>query len=76
MLPAFSISAFAGDLFVAVQQRNLIAINQLINEGADVNIQNEHGNTPLHEAIYNGFTKGAILLIVPDFKIFIADNNG
>ncbi len=76
LLPAFSISAFAGDLFVAVQQRNLIAINQLINEGADVNIQNEHGNTPLHEAIYNGFTKGAILLIVPDFKIFIADNNG
>ena len=76
LLSAFSMSAFAGDLFVAVQQRNLIAINQLINEGADVNIQNEHGNTPLHEAIYSNFTKGAILLIVPDFKIFIADNNG
>ena len=76
LLLLFSLSVFANKLFVAVTNHDTEAIRQLIATGADVNIQNGYGNTPLHEAIYNDFTEGAYLLINAKANVNIANQQG
>ncbi len=76
LLLLFSLSVFANKLFVAVTNHDTEAIRQLIATGADVNIQNGYGNTPLHEAIYNDFTGGAHLLINAKANVNIANQQG
>ncbi len=59
----FNISAVANNLFFAVKTHNIETIYQLIREKWNVNIQDNNGNTPLHEAIYHDFPEGARVLI-------------
>ena len=73
LLLIFNISVFANDLFSAVKNRDAVAISKLIKAGHTVNCKNVYGKTPLHEAIEDNFTEGAILLIVSDFNTRIRD---
>lgn len=43
------------DIFDAIRDNDLGAVNQYLTEGGDPNIQNEDGITPLCEAIYKGW---------------------
>ncbi|MBY0543917.1 MAG: ankyrin repeat domain-containing protein, partial [Gammaproteobacteria bacterium] len=47
----------------AVQGNQLKVIDYLIENGANINLGNKVGNTPLHLAIYLGRTESALLLL-------------
>ncbi len=75
-LLTFNMSVFANDLFSAVKDHDTKAIRQLIREESNINIQNEDGNTPLHEAINADFTDGALILIKSGSDTSITNKKG
>ncbi|MCY4328544.1 MAG: ankyrin repeat domain-containing protein [Endozoicomonadaceae bacterium] len=74
LLPMFSISTLAGDLFSAIKERKVEDIFLLIANPDAINSKNVSGNTPLHEAIYTDFTQGALLLISSCFDMSATNN--
>jgi len=56
--------ALAENLFDAAKAGNLEKVTQLIEEGANVNIRNDSGVTPLHLAAYRGDKDIAEILIL------------
>lgn len=62
-------------LMVQVALGNLEKVRKLINEGANVNYQNEVGNTPLILAIEKKFKEMAYLLVNNNADINVYNNN-
>ena len=60
----------------AVNNRDLEAILKLVEEGEDVNEVEAAGNTPLHNAAYEGWIEGAELLLQLGAKINASNNAG
>jgi Ankyrin repeats (3 copies)/Ankyrin repeat len=59
-----------------IEKRQKI-VNLLLDNGADINIQNQYGETPLHRAIGFLFQEEIVLLLLEKgAKIDIADKNG
>lgn len=50
-------------LFQAAQEGDTERVQELIDNGANINAQDDHGNTPLHDAAYWGCPEVAQLLI-------------
>ena len=63
-------------LFQAVQQGNLSDISNAIKNGADINGQDENGNTPLHWAAKSGNLENIKYLITTGAKINIKNKIG
>jgi len=52
------------DLHRAARTGDLDQIKSILNEGADINMQNIFGHTPLHGAAFNGKIDAVKMLIV------------
>lgn len=48
----------------------------LLNHGADVDIQNEEGDTPLHKAAYTGRDQIVVLLVAHNANVFMLNGDG
>ena len=60
----------------AVDNGNPEAVQFLLDRGADPNLQNKKGQTPLHYAAYNNNPKIAKFLIEHDADVNIPNKNG
>ncbi|OGP52762.1 MAG: hypothetical protein A2Y65_03625 [Deltaproteobacteria bacterium RBG_13_52_11] len=56
-------AGISDELFSAVEKNDIQKVKELIAKGADVNVKEEHGNTPLIKAASRGYTEIAELLI-------------
>mmetsp|Transcript_35081 Transcript_35081/g.79858 ORF Transcript_35081/g.79858 Transcript_35081/m.79858 type:complete len:161 (+) Transcript_35081:70-552(+) len=67
-----------GELLKAVQSANLVEVNRLIGNGADVHEEDEDGDTPLHFAAGNGLSEVVHLLLEmrADITARNKNNNG
>ena len=63
-------------LYFSVLSNNEKYAQQLIESGANINRQDEHGDTPLHIAYRNEFWDIVNLLLRHNAKMFIKNNNG
>lgn len=63
-------------LHIVVERRDVTWINFLLNEGANPNIRNKKGVTPLVLATRLGFIDGASRLIAKGAKVDIPDETG
>jgi len=50
-------------------------LKYLVSQGADVNVKREDGNTPLHNAVRNGFNEEALKFLVSQSADINAKNN-
>jgi ankyrin repeat protein len=63
-------------LLEAVKKGNIDQVKQLISEGADVNVKDEYGETPLHHAALKGHKDVAELLIAKGVHVDAKDKVG
>ena len=63
-------------LHLAVSERNMAAIQALLEVGAKTEIQDNQGRTPLHSAATQDYVEGCELLLEAGANRFIADENG
>ncbi|KAH9525043.1 hypothetical protein Btru_000176 [Bulinus truncatus] len=63
-------------LMKAVSHRAYDAVLVLLEAGCNVNTQDEHGNTALHEACWNGFSKTAELLVQYNCDVCMTNKYG
>ena len=51
-------------------------VESLLNAGAEVDVQNEEGDTPLHRAAYTGRDRIVVLLISHNANVFLPNGDG
>ena len=78
VVPSSMMAAQAAQQFMqAVRAGNLRAVNRLIAKGADVNLQDENGYTPLMKAADQGHENIVrMLLAAPGIDVNLQNNNG
>lgn len=76
MLLATSAKASVQDLIANVKNKNITAVRQMLNEGEDVNEQNEQGSTALHYAIALDDADMTRLLLENGANLHIANSKG
>jgi uncharacterized protein len=63
-------------LRVAMREENHVLVNFLLEAGADVNVSNEQGSTPLHYAAFLGEIEFARLFLEAGAKLDIRNSDG
>ena len=63
-------------LAITIKRRDLTWSSFLLGKGADPNIRDAQGNSPLHIAAQLGFTEGAELLLGQRAQVNLANNSG
>jgi len=60
----------------AVDYKNIKEVRRHLNEGANVNLKDKKGQTPLHHAAESGYTEGAQTLIERGARVNARDKAG
>lgn len=76
LLSATAAQAAVQDLIANVKSQNIEAVRQMLDNGEDVNAQNEQGSTALHYAIALDDAEMARLLIENGANLYVANNKG
>lgn len=76
LLSSTSAQAAVQDLIANVKNQNITAVRQMLNNGEDVNAQNEQGSTALHYAIALDDAEMTRLLIENGANLYVANNKG
>ena len=64
------------DIFSIIEQGDIDSVEKFITEANDVDIRNENGRTPLHNAAYYGSVEIAELLVNASADVNAKDNDG
>lgn len=64
------------ELIQSVKKKDLASVKKLINEGVEVNVQDDKGNTPLHYAIENNHLQITEALLEKEADYTIKNNMG
>jgi ankyrin repeat protein len=63
-------------LFAAVRANDLPQVETSVKQGASLDARDDAGQTPLHSAVYRGYTEIAEFLISKNADINVKDNRG
>ncbi|MCE3232280.1 MAG: uncharacterized protein K0R98_537 [Rickettsiaceae bacterium] len=69
-------SPLSEKLFQAVRANDINTVKSLVTQGADLDTRDSAGQTPLHSALYHGYTDIAAFLIEKGSDLEIKDNRG
>ncbi|MEO0202771.1 MAG: ankyrin repeat domain-containing protein [candidate division WOR-3 bacterium] len=69
-------SEYSQKLLESVSRGELSKTKDFINKGADINIKNNNGKTPLHIAVENEYEDIVKLLLEKNVDVNIKDNEG
>ena len=76
VINARDLSSGETGLHIVVSQRNLVWVRWLLQEGANPNIADKQGITPLIQAVRMGYIEGVEALIAGGAQVDIANNIG